>query len=202
MRRFSLVVFVLCSVLSLAAQTEERHLTFTYHLVVRDVEPGKALRIWIPMPPTDSAQVVKLQSGEVDLQLHQRHETHFGNSMLYAYTTKADKREYNFTLNYVVVLRPHEPSRAAACDNVSLQIGEQEGDRIFVATGHNVLLNPEQNGPPLRAFTTPYVEIDGKPWNSTMVRILPGPSEERRLAGADTSGPAQVGRSLEAESVR
>src|ERR1051326_8063896 len=101
MRRFSLVfVFVLCSILPLLAQTEERHLSFTYHLTVRDVQPGKALRIWIPMPPSDSAQVVKLRGGEVDLQLHQRHETHFGNQMLYAYTTKSDKREYSFTLEY------------------------------------------------------------------------------------------------------
>lgn len=199
-RRFSLVfVFLLCSALPLLAQTEERHLTFTYDLMVHGVQPGKQLRIWIPMPPTDSAQVVKLRSGEVDLQLHQRHETHFGNQMLYAYAMKSEKSEYRFTLNYEVVLRPHEPSRAAACDNVSLQIGEQEGDRVFVATGHNVMLSPEQDGPPLRAFVAPYVEVDGKPWKATMVRITPT-GNERSVASADTSGP--MPHSLEGESLR
>src|SRR5438067_1468519 len=64
-------------------QPDERHFTFDYNFTVRNTEPGKPLRIWIPLAETNSSQQVRVISKTGDLPLKQTRETEYGNAMLY-----------------------------------------------------------------------------------------------------------------------
>jgi transglutaminase-like putative cysteine protease len=84
---------------------EERHFRFHYDFTVRNTNPGKRLRVWIPLAHTDSHQVVRVVSISGDLPLKKTHESEYGNEILYASTAKADRAEYKFSVEYDVVRR-------------------------------------------------------------------------------------------------
>ena len=91
----------------------ERHFTFDYTFTVRNTNPGKPLRIWIPLAESNPSQEVRILSMRGDLPLTQTREAEYGNAMLYASTEKADKDEYHFAIKYDVVRREHMVLNAA-----------------------------------------------------------------------------------------
>src|SRR5947209_6810327 len=106
-------------------QPGERHFTFDYNFIVRNSEPGKALRIWIPLAETNGSQQVRVISTTGDLPLKQSREREYGNALLYASTEKAELPEYHFSIKYEVVRREHivlsaafntKPEKASAAD--------------------------------------------------------------------------------------
>jgi transglutaminase-like putative cysteine protease len=104
MRR-SVMAFVLAFVLSslaLAASPREREFTFTYAFTVRNLNPGKALRVWFPLAQSDQWQHVRIISAKGDLPLRQTRESKYGNRLYYAETAAANKPEYHFEVVYAV----------------------------------------------------------------------------------------------------
>jgi transglutaminase-like putative cysteine protease len=106
LRRFLLSLLLVFSALPALAQ-KERHFNFHYTFTVKNVSPGERVRIWIPLAHSDAFQDVKVTSKGGDLPLKQVHQPEFGNEVLYAETSKADKGEYNFSVDYDVVRREH-----------------------------------------------------------------------------------------------
>jgi len=84
-----------------------RHFTFHYGFTVKNVSPGEHVRVWIPLAHSDSYQDVKVTAKSGDLALKEVRQKEYGNVILYAETTKADKAEYKFSVDYAVVRREH-----------------------------------------------------------------------------------------------
>ncbi|MGH9355370.1 MAG: hypothetical protein ACRD10_04505, partial [Terriglobia bacterium] len=45
--------------------------------------------------------------------------------------------------------------------------GSLDASRVKFSTGRDLTLSPRPSGPPVNYFVYPYVEVDGKPYNST-----------------------------------
>jgi transglutaminase-like putative cysteine protease len=105
---YLLVVVPLLLVLALSAfgQTE-RHFTFHYALTVKSVPQGERVRVWIPLARSDAFQEVKVTAKSGDLPLKVFQQSEYGNEVLYAEVGKADKEEYNFSVDYDVIRREH-----------------------------------------------------------------------------------------------
>lgn len=127
----SIAAFLLLFAFNLSAESGaqsqsrpgERHFTFDYTFTVRNTNPGKPLRIWIPLAESNPSQEVRVVSKTGDLPLKQTREPEYGNAMLYASTEKADQAEYHFAIKYDMVRREHivlntafnaKPERASA----------------------------------------------------------------------------------------
>lgn len=119
-----------------SAQTSlpERHFTFHYAFTVRNTHPGTPLRIWIPLAQSDAFQTTKVVSQKGDLPLRQMAESEYGNQMLYAESSQADKDEYNFEVVYDVLRRQSAP-RAAAALKVSERQRLLAPDKLVPTTG-------------------------------------------------------------------
>lgn len=87
--------------LSALAQ-DSRHFTFHYAFTVRNLLPGKKVRIWIPAAQSDAYQEVKIVSAQGDLPLKKTSESRFGNQIYYAETSSAQP-ELHFDVEYDVI---------------------------------------------------------------------------------------------------
>ena len=107
MLRRSLLPLLLL-VLSLPTFAEnQRHFSFHYTFTVKNVSPGERVRIWIPLAHSDAFQDVKVTSKSGDLKIKEVHQPEYDNEVLYAESSKADKDEYKFSVEYDVVRREH-----------------------------------------------------------------------------------------------
>lgn len=197
MRRLLLLVVLVAIACGTALpQSAERRFEFTYSFTVQNVKAGKPLRIWIPLPTTDADQRVRIRRAEGDLQLHQRHEDVYGNSMLYGYSDKADRSEYHFSITYEITRRIATAQSAelqSVCN--SYRFGPRPADLVQLSTGKNLLLNPRQDGAALESFVQPYVEIDRKKWNKLAVAFsvneAPAPRQSAGIS-AETNAAAMA----------
>jgi len=126
-----------------AVAQKERHFNFHYTFTVKNVSPGERVRVWIPLAHSDASQDVTVVSKSGDLPLTQVHQPEYRNEVLYAETSKADKGEYKFSVNYEVVRREHvvlvngKPlgdARSAPASRVELARA-LEADRLVPVTG-------------------------------------------------------------------
>jgi transglutaminase-like putative cysteine protease len=85
----------------------ERHFTFHYAFTVKNASVGERLRVWIPLAHSDAFQDVKILSKSGDLALKEVRQPEYGNEVLYAEKSKADKSEYSFSVDYDVVRHEH-----------------------------------------------------------------------------------------------
>ena len=106
LRRPVLSLLLAVSSLPLLAQSE-RHFTFHYAFTVKNVSAGERVRVWIPLARSDGFQDVKVTAISGDLPLKQVHQPEYRNEVLYAETSKADKSEYKFSVDYDVVRHEH-----------------------------------------------------------------------------------------------
>lgn len=81
----------------------ERHFRFRYTFTVRNTDPGKRLRVWLPLAHSDAYQTVRMISTATDIPVKKTRESEYGNEMLYGEVAKADKAEYKFSVVYEVV---------------------------------------------------------------------------------------------------
>jgi transglutaminase-like putative cysteine protease len=111
LRRSLLSVLLVLSFVSLialsASAQKERHFNFHYTFTVKNLSPGEHVRVWIPLAHSDAYQDVRVISKEGDLALKQVRQPEYGNEVLYAETSKADKSEYKFSVSYDVLRREH-----------------------------------------------------------------------------------------------
>ena len=109
-RRFLFLILLVLLPLPAFAQTpaqNERHFNFHYAFTVKNVGAGERVRVWIPLAHSDDFQDAKVTSKSGDLSLKQVQEPEYGNEVLYAETSKADKSEYKFSVDYDVVRKEH-----------------------------------------------------------------------------------------------
>jgi transglutaminase-like putative cysteine protease len=107
MPRCCLLVFLLMVSSVLALAQKERHFNFHYTFTVNNVPPGERVRVWIPFAHADAFQHVKVTSKTGDLPLKQVRQPDYGNEVLYAEASKADKGEYRFSVDYDIVRHEH-----------------------------------------------------------------------------------------------
>ncbi len=163
LRRSLLALLLLSSSLPALAQTaltqNERHFNFHYTFTVKNVSPGERVRVWIPLAHSDAFQGVKVTSKGGDLPLKQAHQPEYGNEVLYAETSKADKTEYKFSVDYDVLRREHvvlvngksaTDARSAPAPRVELA-RFLEPDRLVPVTGLPAQLAARET----RGATTP-----------------------------------------------
>ncbi len=81
---------------------ESRHFTFHYDFTVKNLPPGKKVRIWIPAAHSDAYQEVKVVSAKGDLPLRSTRESKYDNDM-YVAETSAAPSELRFDIEYDVV---------------------------------------------------------------------------------------------------
>jgi transglutaminase-like putative cysteine protease len=91
-----------------------RKFTFDYSFTVRNTNPGKRLRAWIPLAQSDAHQSVRIVSMTGDLPLKREREREYGNALLYASSARADKPEYKFSVKYEVERRENEALKISA----------------------------------------------------------------------------------------
>jgi transglutaminase-like putative cysteine protease len=106
LRRSLLSLLLVVSSLPTLAQNQ-RHFSFHYTFTVKNVSPGERVRIWIPLAHSDTFQDVKVISKSGDLTMKEVHQPEYDNQVLYAESSKADKDEYKFSVEYDVVRREH-----------------------------------------------------------------------------------------------
>jgi transglutaminase-like putative cysteine protease len=110
MRRSLLSLLLLLSSFFAVAQVvaqKQRHFSFHYAFTVNNVSPGERVRVWIPLAHSDAFQDVTVSSSSGDLPLKRVRQPNYGNEVLYAETSKANKGEYKFFVDYDVVRREH-----------------------------------------------------------------------------------------------
>ncbi|MBZ5657826.1 MAG: transglutaminase domain-containing protein [Acidobacteriia bacterium] len=105
-RRCLIVLLTVLLSVSALAQNE-RHFAFHYTFTVKNVTPGERVCVWIPLAHADAFQDVKVTSKTGDLPLKQVRQSEYDNEVLYAETSKADKGEYRFSVDYDIVRREH-----------------------------------------------------------------------------------------------
>jgi transglutaminase-like putative cysteine protease len=111
MRRLAATLVVLLAILPVLAQTppapKQRHFTFHYSFVVKNVPAGKPLSVWFPLAHSDAYQEVRVVSQKGDLPLRRTQEKEYGNWMLHAEESAATKTEYQFSVDYDVLRKEH-----------------------------------------------------------------------------------------------
>ena len=107
MLRRSLPTLLLVLLSTCALAQKQRHFNFHYTFTVKNITPGERVRIWIPLAHTDAFQDVNVISKTGDLPLKQIQQPEYGNELLYAEVSKADKSEYKFSVDYDIVRREH-----------------------------------------------------------------------------------------------
>jgi len=106
-RTLTVLGFLLSAFSANAQQAKQRHFIFQYSFTVKNVTPGQRVRVWIPLAHTDPYQDVSVITQKGDIDLKNRHEQEYDNSMLYGEIAKATKPEYQFTVDYDVVRHEH-----------------------------------------------------------------------------------------------
>lgn len=124
--------FVLLPLFALTSSTfaqESRHFTFHYGFTVKNLSPGKKIRIWIPAAQSDAYQDVRIVSAKGDLPLKKTHESKYGNEIYYAEAASAAQTELHFDVEYDVVRRERVALSAVPhLVAVSLSSKEKEED--------------------------------------------------------------------------
>jgi len=135
MRKTILYIAVLLLSLPVCAQ-QERHFTFHYRFTVRNIAPGQKLQVWFPQAQSDPFQDVKILSMKGDLPVKKTHEPRYGDAILYAVASKAERSEYSFDVEYDVVRRerialPREGGQPRLLHPTNANIGPSRGPRLL-----------------------------------------------------------------------
>jgi transglutaminase-like putative cysteine protease len=65
------------------AEARKRTFLFTYGGAVTGLKPGEKARVWLPVPPTNEDQEVKLESQELPAEAKEGKDAEYGNRVLY-----------------------------------------------------------------------------------------------------------------------
>ena len=110
---------------------------FTYHFSVDDIPAGaKQVRVWVPVPPSDQHQKVRVLSVKSPVKMRMTQEPGYGNRMMYADLQNAANGKAEFTLEYEVTRR--EYSRG---DYAQLERADQQP--AVVPASMNRLIEPD-----------------------------------------------------------
>ncbi len=157
LRRRTVFVAVVLFALSSFAQEASRHFTFRYAFTVKEVTPGRRLRVWFPLAQSDPWQEVRVVSATGDLPLRRTIEPEYGNAMFYAEARHATRPEYRFEVVYNVVRHEH----------VAYAYGRFVGPRA-------------EHAPQLARFLQPdrLVPLSGTPAQAAAAQVVAGKHDE------------------------
>ncbi len=119
---------------------DSRHFTFHYDFTVKNLPPGKKVRIWIPVAQSDAYQEVKVVSVHGSMPLEKARESRFGNEIYYVETLRAAPADLHFKIEYDVMrhervaLNPTPHVVAAALTNKEKQ-EDLQPDALVPITG-------------------------------------------------------------------
>lgn len=136
--RTLIFVLALLPMVSLAAEPAKIRFELHYGMSVLDLEPGQEVAIWLPIPPNNEEQSVKVMSKLFPGPFRETVESAHGNRMFYS-KTKVRKEgklaitvEYDITRNEVQGAKPGpmkekldlylKPDRLAPADGKHLQL--------------------------------------------------------------------------------
>ena len=88
----SLLSLVVCARVGVRAGNPPLHLH--YGFTVKAIAPGSPVRVWIPAAHSDPFQEIKVITAGGDLPLKKTRESRFGNEIVSAQVSKADKPEH------------------------------------------------------------------------------------------------------------
>lgn len=81
---------------------------FTYSVTVKDIpSDAKRARVWIPVPPTDQHQIVRVLAVKAPVKTRMTQESQYGNRMMYAEIPSSVGGKAEFTLEYKVTRREY-----------------------------------------------------------------------------------------------
>jgi len=101
LRTICVLPFLLAFGVTASAQ-DSRHFTFHYSFTVKNLPPGKTVRIWFPEAHADPYQEIKTAKLKGDLPMRGVGESKYRNRILYAETSSA-KPELHFDVEYEVI---------------------------------------------------------------------------------------------------
>jgi transglutaminase-like putative cysteine protease len=85
-----------------------RTFRFTYSFTVKDIpSDAKRVRVWIPLPPTDEHQTVRVLAVKAPAKTRITHESEYGDRMVYAEMLNSAVGKAEFTLEYEVTRREY-----------------------------------------------------------------------------------------------
>jgi len=103
LRKFCVLLSLFVLTLTALAQ-DSRHFTFHYAFTVKNLSPGRNIRIWIPVAQSDPYQDVRIVSTKGDLALKKTRESKNGDEIYYAEAAVAHP-ELHVDVEYDVVRR-------------------------------------------------------------------------------------------------
>ena len=87
------------------ASIDFRAFRFVYGATLTDIEPGKKVRVWIPMATSNHEQDIDFESTKLPAAFQETKETKFGNSVIYFEATANEKGEVPMEVSYRVIRR-------------------------------------------------------------------------------------------------
>jgi len=85
-----------------------RAFRFTYNFTVKDIPAGaKLLRVWVPVPQTDTHQTVRVIAIKAPTKTQMTKEPEYGNRMMYVEMQNPAPGKAEFTLEYEVTRREY-----------------------------------------------------------------------------------------------
>jgi transglutaminase-like putative cysteine protease len=85
-----------------------RTFRFTYNFTVKDIPSGaKRVRVWIPVPQTDTHQTVSVLAVKAPVKPRMMQEPEYGNRMMYAEIQNPAPSKAEFTLEYKITRREY-----------------------------------------------------------------------------------------------
>jgi transglutaminase-like putative cysteine protease len=88
-----------------ATAPRSRTFLFTYAASVPDVAAGKTVRIWLPVPPSNQDQEVKIEARDLPAEGRIGKEARYGNDILYVEAKAPAGKPLNLSVTYRVTRR-------------------------------------------------------------------------------------------------
>ena len=134
-----------------------RTFRFTYSFTVKDIpSEAKRVRVWIPVPPTDQHQRVRVIAVKAPAKTQMMSEHEYGNRMMYAEMQNVSAGKAEFTVEYEVTRR--EYSRG---DFAQLERESKDQKPAVVLASMNRLVAPDNLIPSDGKIKALAVEVTG-----------------------------------------
>lgn len=88
-----------------AQAAKSRTFLFTYAATVPDVPAGKTVRIWLPVPPSNQDQQVKIEAKDLPAEGQIGKEAKYGNEILYVEARAVEGKPLDLSVTYHVTRR-------------------------------------------------------------------------------------------------
>jgi hypothetical protein len=83
----------------------ERKFRFFYAATINELPPEAAARIWLPLPPTNHEQTIKIENIQAPGKVQRTTESRFGNNLLYLEAQADVRGEIPLEVTYLVTRR-------------------------------------------------------------------------------------------------